>query len=105
MNQRGLGAQIKTRFPWLPDAAISRYVRTYGTSTFDFLEGNHSLADIGTAFTPTLFQSEVDYLVANEWAITADDVLWRRTKQGLYISNENRELLRDYLKETALPRH
>ncbi|MGB1477479.1 glycerol-3-phosphate dehydrogenase [Marinobacter salsuginis] len=105
VNQRGLGAQIKTRFPWLPDAAISRYVRTYGTSTFDFLEGNHSLADIGTAFTPTLFQSEVDYLVANEWAITADDVLWRRTKQGLYISNENRELLRDYLKETALPRH
>lgn len=104
-SQGELAEKMKTRFPWLPDAAISRYVRTYGTSAFVFLEGCRSLNDLGTAFTPTLFQSEVDYLVASEWAITTDDVLWRRTKQGLYISDEKTELLRDYLNETTPARH
>jgi glycerol-3-phosphate dehydrogenase len=104
-NQDELAEKMKLRFPWLPKTAISRYVRTYGTSAFDFLQGCHSLADLGTAFTPTLYQREVDYLVASEWAITSEDVLWRRTKQGLYISDEKRELLQGYLDETALARH
>ncbi|SNB55224.1 homodimeric glycerol 3-phosphate dehydrogenase (quinone) [Marinobacter sp. es.042] len=104
-NQDELAEKMKIRFPWLPETAISRYVRTYGTSAFDFLQGCHSLADLGTAFTPTLFQSEVDYLVASEWAITSEDVLWRRTKQGLYISDAKRELLQGYLDEAALTRH
>jgi glycerol-3-phosphate dehydrogenase len=104
-NQDELAEKMKLRFPWLPETAISRYVRTYGTSAFDFLQGCHSLADLGTAFTPTLYQREVDYLVASEWAITSEDVLWRRTKQGLYISDEKRELLQGYLDETALARH
>ncbi len=104
-NQVELAEQMRIRFPWLPEAAISRYVRTYGTSACVFLEGCNSLADLGTAYTPTLFQKEVDYLVSTEWAVTTDDVLWRRTKQGLYISEENRELLRDYLNETARVRH
>ena len=104
-NQDELAEKMKLRFPWLPETAISRYVRTYGTSAFDFLQGCHSLADLGTAFTPTLYQREVDYLVASEWAITSEDVLWRRTKQGLYISDAKRELLQGYLDETALARH
>lgn len=104
-KQDELAEKMKMRFPWLPETAISRYVRTYGTSAFDFLQGCHSLADLGTAFTPTLYQREVDYLVASEWAITSEDVLWRRTKQGLYISDEKRELLQGYLDETALARH
>ena len=103
-NHDELANQMTLRFPWLPDKAISRYVRTYGTSAFDFLQGCHSLADLGTAFTPTLFQSEVDYLISNEWAITTEDVLWRRTKQGLYISDAKRELLEGYLAEKAAAR-
>ncbi|MFP3339991.1 hypothetical protein R0J91_18580, partial [Micrococcus sp. SIMBA_131] len=50
-NQDQLAEKMKIRFPWLPETAISRYVRTYGTSAFDFLQGCHSLADLGTAFT------------------------------------------------------
>ncbi len=100
-SQDELAEKLKTRFTWLPEAAISRFVRTYGTSTYALLEGCHSLEDLGHAFTPTLFQREVDYLVSNEWAITVDDVIWRRTKQGLYISEENSALLAAYLTETA----
>ncbi|KAA1174916.1 glycerol-3-phosphate dehydrogenase [Marinobacter salinexigens] len=96
-NQQTLAEQLEIRHPWLPPSVIKRYVRTYGTDSFRIVEGCRTIEDLGTPFTDTLFQREVDYLIDNEWAQTTEDVLWRRTKQGLYISGEHLGQLENYL--------
>jgi glycerol-3-phosphate dehydrogenase len=48
------------------------------------------MADLGREIVPGLFEVEADYLVRQEWAQTADDVLWRRTKLGLHLSLQQR---------------
>jgi len=78
--------QFNTRWPWLPTDVALRYVRTYGTRTSELIGSASSLEQLGTCFTGNLYQSEVDYLIQHEWAMTAEDILWRRTKQGLYAS-------------------
>ncbi|WP_144822070.1 glycerol-3-phosphate dehydrogenase [Marinobacter piscensis] len=96
-SKASLQAELESEFPWLPEALARRYVRTYGTTARDLLAGASSLGDMGILFTGTLYQKEVDYLVAREWAWTADDILWRRTKQGLYASGTQSRALEDYL--------
>ncbi len=44
--------------------------------------------DLGKHFGGLLYQAELDYLVEHEWARTAEDVLWRRSKKGLQLSTE-----------------
>jgi len=56
---------------------------------------------MGHWYTDTLSKREVDYLIFNEWALTADDVLWRRTKQGLYINEQQQRMLGAYISQTA----
>ena len=57
-----------------------------------------SQADLGTKFGPDLYEAEVRYLIDHEWAVTADDVLWRRTKRGLTLSREEAAALDEYMK-------
>jgi len=79
-------AAIKRDFPWLPDDQARRYVRLYGTRTRPLLESARGPADLGIHFGADLYQREVDFLVATEWAQSADDILWRRTKLGLRLN-------------------
>jgi glycerol-3-phosphate dehydrogenase len=53
--------------------------------------------DLGQNFGGGLYEREVDYLVKNEWAREAEDVLWRRTKCGLHMSAAEKTAVRDYL--------
>jgi glycerol-3-phosphate dehydrogenase len=62
-----------------------------------FLEGASRVKDLGEDFGAGLSQREVDYLIAEEWARSADDVLWRRTKLGLKLSGEQRRKLNSYV--------
>ena len=55
--------------------------------------------DLGTFFGHTLYAAEIDYLVAHEWARSADDVLWRRTKCGLHLTLDQRNAVAAYLRE------
>ncbi len=75
---------LAERYPWLSEDLRQRYVRTYGTRTAALLQGAHSMADMGREFGAGLYEREVRYLVAEEWAVTAEDILWRRTKLGLH---------------------
>ena len=77
---RALAAQHSSLSPEL----VHRLVRTYGTRAPWLLEGVKSTPDLGEHFGAGLYAREVDYLVANEWAQTAEDVLFRRTKLGLH---------------------
>jgi glycerol-3-phosphate dehydrogenase len=63
--------------------------------TFKLLDGATRLKDLGEDFGAGLSQREVDYLVAEEWARNADDIVWRRTKLGLKLSAEQRRKLED----------
>ncbi len=73
------------RFAWLPPALVARYVRAYGTRIDQLLAGCASLADMGREILPGLFEVEARHWIEREWALTAEDMLWRRSKLGLHM--------------------
>lgn len=79
-------ARLEREFPWLPDDLLRHYARTYGSRTAKVVGAAQSLADLGRRLGPNLYEAEVRYLVAHEWAETAQDILTRRTKHGLHMS-------------------
>ena len=81
----GYVRHLSARHPALPADLLNRFARTYGTRTGRLLDGVRSSADLGEHFGAGLYAREVDYLVAQEWARTAEDVLFRRTKLGLHV--------------------
>lgn len=96
-SQPQLKDALLQRYPWLPERLAARLVRSYGTDSYHLLGDSRSLDDLGEHFLGNLYEREVRYLVSHEWAITADDILWRRTKQGLYASPLQVEALENWL--------
>ncbi|KQT55346.1 MULTISPECIES: glycerol-3-phosphate dehydrogenase [unclassified Aureimonas] len=90
-----LEARVATAAPRLDQRTVRRLVRSYGLDAPSFLAG----ADLGEDFGHGLFAAEVDWLIAQEWAVTADDVLWRRSKLGLRFSKTEIERLDGYMRE------
>lgn len=88
---------IIARYPFLPPALARRLVLTYGTLAFDVLGQAGSLAALGQDFGAGLTAREVDYLIKKEWAVTAEDVIWRRTKLGLLMTRDQVSALRAYM--------
>ena len=84
-------------YPQMNAGLLRRMMRLYGTRAKAVLGTARSEADLGTHFGADLYAAEVDYLVANEWARTAQDILWRRTKLGLKVSAEDAARLEEYL--------
>lgn len=76
-------AGLRAAHPWLPPELAARLARTYGTRTTRLLGAATCLAELGECLGADLHAAEVDYLVAEEWARSAEDILWRRTKLGL----------------------
>ncbi len=70
----------------MPPATLRRFVRSYGTLTDDLLGDATREADLGAVIGADLTEREVDFLRRTEWARTADDILWRRTKLGLRVT-------------------
>lgn len=93
---------IAAQYPWLPGVILHRYLRQYGSHIHLLLANAHRVEDLGEDFGFTLFQREVDYLMAQEWAKTADDILWRRTKLGIRFSAQERLSLAAYMKTNEL---
>ncbi|KGI76965.1 glycerol-3-phosphate dehydrogenase [Oleiagrimonas soli] len=85
------------RWPWLPVGLAHRWLRHYGTFTADLLGEATCVEDLGEHFGAGLYRAEVDYLVRCEWARSADDILWRRTKLGLRLNADQRTHLEAYL--------
>jgi glycerol-3-phosphate dehydrogenase len=98
--RRALGAE----FPFLPPELAARYARLYGTRARQMLRDARSLTDLGECPAADLYEREVAFLRETEWAETADDVLWRRTKLGLFVSPEQRARLADIMSDrTVIP--
>ncbi|TIM25278.1 MAG: glycerol-3-phosphate dehydrogenase [Mesorhizobium sp.] len=91
-------AKLKTAYPFLDAHLARRLTRLYGTRARMLLGLARSNADLGRNFGADLYEAEVRYLVQNEWAMTAEDVLWRRTKRGLQLSLEQAAALDEFMR-------
>ena len=80
-----LARELAAGFPFLDAAWAARLVRGYGTEAAAMLAGARTAADLGERFGWDLTEREVRWLMEREWALTAEDVLWRRTKLGLRL--------------------
>jgi len=102
-GQAALAAELKARCPFLSDAEALRIARTYGTRAARWLGEAKQRADLGRQFGAGLSEAEIRYLVRTEWAVTAEDVLWRRTKLGLHMNEAERAGVAAFLDGIAAP--
>jgi glycerol-3-phosphate dehydrogenase len=89
-RDEALVAKVRRTWPFLAESHARRLIAAYGTRVGLVLEGVASAADLGPRFGADLTGAEIRYLMRHEWAQTADDVLWRRTKVGLGLSGDER---------------
>jgi len=76
--------------PQLPHELLWALARRHGTGLDELLEGVKTVADLGRHFGGQLYETEVRYLMREEWAAEPDDVLWRRSKEGLHMTRAER---------------
>jgi glycerol-3-phosphate dehydrogenase len=86
-------AELRERHAGLPGEWLAGIARRHGTQARSMLQGVRAPRDMGEDFGAGLTERELDWLVDHEWARTADDVLWRRTKCGLPMKPEQRARL------------
>jgi glycerol-3-phosphate dehydrogenase len=77
---------LRGKYPWLAAATATRLARAYGTRAEVILGKAENAADLGEHFGAGLFQAEIDYLIDQEFALTPEDILWRRSKLRLHLS-------------------
>jgi glycerol-3-phosphate dehydrogenase len=98
-----LTAALITDYPFVTPAHAARLARLYGTTSRVILGDATCTADLGAHFGNDLYAAEVNHLVTREWAQTADDILWRRTKMGLRLSESQVAALAAYLARLNSP--
>jgi glycerol-3-phosphate dehydrogenase len=89
--------KVRRAYPALEPALIRRLVRSYGTNAPVVLGDTQTETDLGEHFGAGLCAREVDYLMEREWALTAEDVLWRRSKLGLKLNEADKSRLAGYM--------
>jgi glycerol-3-phosphate dehydrogenase len=92
---------LARRYSFLSQPTATRLARAYGTRAATLLGEATSAADLGMMFGADLSEREVDWLVRTEWARTAEDILWRRSKLGLRLAPAEVTALERYLARTA----
>jgi glycerol-3-phosphate dehydrogenase len=92
-----LVAALRQDYAFLSDYWARRLVRAYGTEARTILGSARVASDLGIDFGATLTATEVDWLVAHEFARMAEDIVWRRTKLGLRMTPDEIDRLRQYL--------
>ena len=94
-------AGLTERYPALPARLLDRWARSYGARLGRWLGNAASVADLGVEVAAGVFAAELDYLRRREWAMTADDVLWRRSKLGLHLPPDARAAIDAWLQRAA----
>jgi len=91
-------ATLARRHAWMPAPLLARWARTYGTRATRLLEGARAPADFGEEVLPGLHAREIEYLCREEWAVTAEDILYRRSKLALHVPEGSAARLDDWLR-------
>lgn len=81
---------------WLPADVLARYQRSYGSRMAMIIGAAERLDDLGYHFGDGVYEAELDYLQKYEWARSAEDVIWRRSKLGLWISTDTLDAIEGY---------
>jgi glycerol-3-phosphate dehydrogenase len=97
-----LTAGLCTRFPFIEESVLTRMARCYGTLTAEVLGDARSAGDLGCNFGQGLTERELDWLMRHEWAREADDILWRRTKLGLRLTQVQKGALAEAMAGTHI---
>jgi len=92
-----LARSIQAAFPFLDTPQSRRFARLYGTEAFRMFAGTKDAAGLGAAFGSGLTALELRWLIRREFARTAEDVIWRRTKLGLRLSAQEIETLESWM--------
>lgn len=89
--------RIQNQVEGVTEQLATRWANAYGSRVWNILHEQKTLEQLGQDFGHGLFESEVQYLCENEWANTAEDILWRRTKLGLAFDEKQVKNLESYL--------
>ena len=93
--------KLAADYPFLTAYASRRLIRAYGTEAWEVLGNATFTTDLGQDFGATITARELDWAIAREWVRTGEDYLWRRTKLGLRLSEEERSAVDGYITEKA----
>jgi glycerol-3-phosphate dehydrogenase len=92
---------VERRYPWLPPRLLLRLAHAYGTRIERVLGNAAGPADCGAEILPQLYECEIEYLCREEFAHSAQDILWRRSKLGLHLLNADISPLERWLHGSA----
>ncbi|MGJ7525225.1 glycerol-3-phosphate dehydrogenase [Variovorax sp. GB1P17] len=94
-------AAVREKYTWLSARLARRLARGYGARVAELIGDAQSMADMGAEVAPGLHERELRFLQDHEWAVSAEDVLWRRSKLGLHYTPEQREQVAIWLQAHA----
>jgi glycerol-3-phosphate dehydrogenase len=90
-------AKLRRRHGFLTESLARRLARTYGSNSDLVLDDAKSLSDLGEEFGHEFYEAELRYLVEHEWVRCAEDALWRRTKLGMWLNEEQQTRVAQWL--------
>ena len=90
-------------YPWLEAHHLVRLAHAYGSRIALVLHGAGAVEQLGREIAPGLFEAELRYLMQQEWAQTAEDILWRRSKLGLHFTAAQRDAVAAWVERQAQP--
>ena len=93
--------RLAKQVPWLDIRTVHRLVRAYGTEAFGIIGDATAMQDLGEDFGSGLTEAELRHLIDREWARTVDDVIWRRSKLGLRLDQEQQNRLKAWMEEAV----
>lgn len=94
-----LNDELQLNYPELDTALLHRLAQSYGSDSYKVLSGVKTNSDLGQHFGATLYQREAEYLCRHEWAKTAEDILWRRSKLGLNFNSGQAQTLDGFVQK------
>jgi len=96
-DETQLHNELIKAYPWLDAFTVSRYLKQFGSDVHKLLSGVVSEQDMGEKLAIGVYSKEIDYLSEEEYALTVDDIIWRRTKLGLALNENDIQAIRQYI--------
>jgi glycerol-3-phosphate dehydrogenase len=94
-----LGRELRSAHPFLSERDALRLARAYGNEARAILGRSATRTDLGIDFGGGLSEAEIRHMISHEWAIEADDVLWRRSKLGLHLNADQKKHVADFMRK------
>jgi glycerol-3-phosphate dehydrogenase len=98
-NFKAFYKTVRREFDWMPESMTWRMAQAYGTRMRDVLRGAKRMSELGENLGNGVYEAEIRYLINVEWALSAEDILWRRSKLGLHIAPQTEQRIRKLVKK------